>query len=154
MKKLLFALAVTAALTACGKTEEAAPATDAAPADAAAPATDAAPADTTAPATDAAAPAADAAAPATDAMAPATDAAAPATDAAATASLPKECEDYLARAQACFDKAGAGGAAMRAGFDQTRAAWDALDATSKAALGPACTQANDAFNQTAQALGC
>ena len=133
MNKLLIAVALCAALTACKK-EEAAPAADAAApaAEAAAPA--AAPADAAAPA---AAPAADAAA-------------AP----AAASALPKECEDYIARAQACFDKASgnAASAAMRASFDKVRAEWEASPA--KDSLGIGCKAANDAFAQTAAMLKC
>ncbi|HRO62209.1 hypothetical protein [Thermomonas sp.] len=126
MNKLLIALALCAALTACKK-EEAAPAADAA-----------------APAAEAAAPAADAAA------APAADTAA----APAASSLPQECNDYIARAQACFDKASgnAASAALRASFDKVRSEWEA--SPYKDTLGVGCKAANDAFAQTAAMLKC
>ena len=140
MKKLLIAVALCAALGACKK-EEAAPA-----ADAAAPAAEAA-----APAADAAAPAADAAAAPADAAAPAADAAAPA---AAASTLPKECEDYIARAQACFNKStgNAAATALQQAFDKTRASWEAM--ADKSALGMGCKAANDQFAQTAAMLKC
>ncbi|MCC7096854.1 MAG: hypothetical protein IT472_06730 [Thermomonas sp.] len=126
MNKLLIAVALCAALTACKK-EEAAPAADAA-----------------APAAETAAPAADAPA------APAAETAA----APAASSLPKECEDYIARAQACFDKSSnnAASAALKQAFEDTRAQWAA--SPYKDTLGVGCKAANDAFAQTAAMLKC
>ncbi len=68
--------------------------------------------------------------------------------------LPQECEDYLARDQACFAKSSgnAAAAAMQQGFDQTRAAWDAVADKSTLAVG--CKAATDAFAQTAAMLKC
>ena len=128
MNKLLIAVALCAALTACKK-EEAAPAADAA------------------------APAAEAAAPAADAAAPATDAA-PVADTAAASTLPQECNDYIARAQACFEKASnnVASAALRASFDKVRSEWEA--SPYKDSLGAGCKAANDAFAQTAATLSC
>lgn len=118
MNKLLIAVALCAALTACKKEE--------------------------------AAPAADAAAPAAEAAAPAADAAA----APAASSLPQECNDYIARAQACFDKASgnAASAALRASFDKVRSEWEASPYKDSLAVG--CKAANDAFAQTAAMLKC
>lgn len=126
MNKLLIAVALCAALTACKK-EEAAPA-----------------ADMTAPA------AAETAAPAD--AAPAEPAATDAAPAAST--LPQACEDYLTRAQACFDKASnnAAAAALKQAFDSTRASWES--APDKSVLADACKMANDQFAQTAATLKC
>ena len=128
MKKLVIAIALCAALAACKK-EDAAPAADVA-----------------APAADTAAPADDAMAPAGDAMA---DAAAP-----AASDLPQECEDYLARTQACFAQSSgnAAAAAFQQGVDQTRAASDAV--ADKSTLAAGCKMANDQFAQTAAMLKC
>jgi hypothetical protein len=141
MNKLLIALALGVALTACKKEDAAAPATDAA-----------APAAASAPAIPAnhpvlGTPAADAAA--APAAADATAAAAP-----ANSGLPKECEDYLNRTKACFAKAGgnAAAAAFQQGIDQTKSQWEAM--ADKSGLGAACKAANDAFAQTAAALKC
>lgn len=124
MNKLVIAIALCAALAACKKEE--APAADAA-----------------------ATPAADtAAAPAASTTEPA------AAPAAVGASLPKECQDYLARAKACFTKAG-NPAAVQA-FDQAIAQaetqWNQM--ADKSQLGPVCKSANDQFSQTATMLKC
>jgi hypothetical protein len=124
MNKLVIAIALCAALAACKKEE--APAADAA-----------------------ATPAADTAA------APAASTTEPAAPAAAVgASLPKECQDYLARAKACFTKAG-NPAAVQA-FDQAIAQaetqWNQM--ADKSQLGPVCKSANDQFSQTATMLKC
>lgn len=133
MNKLIIAVALCAALAACKKDDTAAPAD-------------------TAPAADTAAPAADAAMPAD----PAADAAMPATDAAAPmqAGLPQECEDYINRMKACVEKSGGNAAVAQyqAALDQNRAQWEATP--DKAALIPACKQANDSFAQMAAALKC
>ena len=107
-----------------------------------------------APAADAAAPAAETAAPVTEA-APAATEAAPADAAAPVASgLPQVCEDYLARAKACFDKAGGNGSAsaFQQGVDQVKAQWDQV--ADKSALEAGCKAANDQFAQTASILKC
>lgn len=125
MKKLLVLVAVAAALTACSKKEEA----PVAPAPAAAPAP---------------APAAPAAPAAPVAAAPT----------ASAADLPQECNDYLAKAQACVSsQSGAAADAMKAGVEQTKAAWASMG-TDKAALGQACKAASDAFAAQAAALKC
>lgn len=98
-----------------------------------------------APASETAAPAA----PATDA-APAAEGAAPA---AAASDLPQACNDYVARAEACFAKAAPDAAAMmRTSFDATVAEWK--KAEDKSSLGDACKQMNDMFAETAKALSC
>lgn len=134
MNKLMIAAALAVFLAACAKQEAEAPAADAAAA-------------TEAPAAEAAATEATdaAAAPAADAVA----------DAAVDASgLPQACEDYLARAKACFDKAGANGAAaaFQQGVDQVKASWDQV--ADKSSLSTACQAANDQFAQTASMLKC
>ncbi|HZF98064.1 MAG TPA: DUF5339 domain-containing protein [Pseudoxanthomonas sp.] len=141
MKKLLIALALCTALSACNKDETAAPATTGNETPAAAPA---------APAPAAPAPAAPA-----ETIPPAADpAAAPGTTGdAATASttLPPACEAYFKRAEACFTKAGAGGEAMKSAFEQSRSQMATMPA---AQMEAGCTAANDAFAQTAAAMKC
>jgi hypothetical protein len=130
MNKLVIAIALCAALAACKK-EDAAPAADA-----------------TAPA----APAADAAAPAADpAAAPAADVNAPAI--ASGSGLPKECEDYINRAKACFAKANpVAAAAFQKSLDESKANW--LATTDKTTLAQQCTEANTQFAQAAAAMKC
>ncbi|WP_242112637.1 hypothetical protein [Luteimonas aquatica] len=98
------------------------------------------------------APAADAAA-APAAEAPAAEAAA-APAATPGSTLPQECQDYLARARACFSKAG--NAAAVSAFDgavkQAEAQWNQM--ADKSQLGPVCKNANDQFSQQAAALKC
>lgn len=96
----------------------------------------------------------DEAAPAADPVA-APDAMAPAADPApmVQAGLPKECEDYLNRAKACFAKANpAMASAFQKSLDDSKAQWDAM--TDKAGLASACTTANDQFSQAVAALKC
>ena len=140
MKKLLIALALCTALSACNKDEPAAPATTGAETPAAAPA-----------APEAAAPAP--AAPAENIPPAADPAAAGTTGDAATASatLPPACEAYFKRAEACFTKAGAGGEAMKTAFEQSRSQMATMPA---AQMEAGCTAANDAFAQTAAAMKC
>jgi hypothetical protein len=139
MKKLLIALALCTALSACNKEETAAPATTGNETPATAPA-----------APEAAAPAP--AAPAEN-IPPAVDPAAAAPGDAATASttLPPACEAYFKRAEACFTKAGAGGEAMKTAFEQSRSQMATMPA---AQMEAGCTAANDAFAQTAAAMKC
>lgn len=129
MNKLLIAVALCAALTACKK-EEAAPAADAAAPAASAPAADAT------------------AAPAADAPA------APAEEAASASSLPADCEAYLTRVQACVDKAGSNPAsdAVKQGLETTRQQWAGI--SNQDALASACKMANDQFAATAASLKC
>lgn len=129
--KIFLALALCGLLAACNKAEETAPAADSA-APAAEATTEAAPAE----GMSEAAPAAEAA---------------PAETAAAD--LPKECSDYISRAEACFAKAAPDAAAMmKTSFDATVAEWK--NAVDKSSLGEACKQMNDMFAQTAAALSC
>lgn len=86
----------------------------------------------------------------------ATPAAAPAPAAAPTASadIPKECQDYLDKMNACIGKqSGAAADAMKSSMDQTKAAWAGMSAD-KAALGAACKAASDAFAAQATAMNC
>lgn len=71
---------------------------------------------------------------------------------AATDELPPACEAYLARATACYDKAGAAGGQMKQGMEQVRAGWKAMP--DKSQLEAACKAADQQFAQTAAALGC
>ncbi len=93
-------------------------------------------------------------APAAEAATPAAEAAAPADAAPVASNLPQACEDYLTRAQACFDKSSgnAASAALKQAFDTTRASWES--AADKSVLGDACKMANDQFAQTATMLKC
>ncbi|WP_162407513.1 DUF5339 domain-containing protein [Pseudoxanthomonas jiangsuensis] len=128
MNKLMTVAALAVLLAACAKKEAEAPAAETAPA----------------PAAEAAA------APAAAEPAPvAADAAAP-----AASNLPQACEDYLARAKACFEKSGgnASAAAFQQGVDQARAQWESL--SDKSGLEVACKTANDSFSQTAAMLKC
>ena len=78
--------------------------------------------------------------------------------AAATTSsdLPAECEAYLTRAAACYEKAAAANGAaveqMKQGLEQVRTQWNAVP--DKSQLGSACTMANDQFAQTVSMLKC
>ena len=134
---LLLAVALAVVLTACAKPEAEAPATaDAAPAAEAA--------------TEATAEAATEAA--TEAAADATDAVAEAADAGSD--LPQACSDYLARARACFEKAGGNAAlaSFQQGVDMAEAEWNKV--ADKSALASACTTANEHFAAAASALQC
>src|SRR5690606_14860675 len=63
-------------------------------------------------------------------------------DAATGSDLPHACSDYLARARACFEKAGnnAALAACQEGVDMAEAEWN--KAADKSALASACALAN------------
>jgi hypothetical protein len=72
----------------------------------------------------------------------------------AAGSIPKECQDYLDRVNACASKqGGAAGDAIKAGMEQTKAAWSNLSGN-QAALGGACKAATDAFAAQASAMKC
>ena len=138
MKKLLIALALCTALSACKKDEPAAPTTTGAETPAAAPA---------APEANAPAPAAPA-----ETTPPATDpAVAPGDAATASTALPPACEEYFKRAEACFTQAGAAGEAMKSAFEQSRQQMATMPA---AQMEAGCKAANDAFAQTAAAMNC
>lgn len=91
------------------------------------------------------------------ATAPAAAPAAPEPAAAPTASaadLPQECNDYLAKVQACVSsQSGAAADAMKSSLDQTKATWASMGGD-KAALGQACKAASDAFATQATAMKC
>jgi len=70
----------------------------------------------------------------------------------AASGLPAACEAYLARATACYDKAGAAGEQMRQGMQQVREGWKAIP--DQGQLEAACKTADQQFSQTATALGC
>lgn len=128
MKKLFALISIVAALSACSKAPDAPAAPAAAPA----------PAAVTAPAAE-------------PATAPA--ASAPAV-AVAASDLPKECTDYLEKVNACVSKqSGAAADAVKAGMEQTKAAWANMG-TDKTALGNACKSASDAFAAQAAAMKC
>ena len=129
---LLLAVALAVVLTACAKPEAEAPAAvDAAPA-----------AEAT---TDAAVEGAEVA-----------DAAEATADAGAVdgSDMPQACADYLARARACFEKAGSNAAlaSFQQGVDMAEAEWKKV--ADKTALASACTTANEHFAAAASALQC
>jgi hypothetical protein len=68
---------------------------------------------------------------------------------------PPECEAYIERVGKCVDKISASNpaaAVFKQQLETSRAQWAAM--TDKAALASVCTRANEAFNQSAQALKC
>lgn len=128
MKKLIALIAIAVTLTACSKTETTPGAAAVEPAAAPAPA----------------APSAAAAPPAVPI----------ASGTTASADIPKDCQDYLDKVNACVSKqSGAAGDAMKASMEQTKAAWASMGAD-KAALATACKAVNDAFAQQATAMKC
>lgn len=132
---LLLAIALAVVLGACSKPEAEAPAAGDAPA---APAADAPAADTAA---------------ATDA-AEGADAAETADAAVAGSDMPQACSDYLARARACFEKAGNNAAlsTFQDGVNMMEAEWQKV--ADKSALASACETANEQFATAASALQC
>ena len=66
--------------------------------------------------------------------------------------LPASCEAYLARAAACYDKAGAAAAPMKQSLEQVRAGWKSLPDPSQ--MDAACKAAEAQFAATAKSLGC
>jgi len=75
-------------------------------------------------------------------------------DAATGSDLPQACSDYLARARACFEKAGnnAALASFQEGVDMAEAEWNKVE--DKSALASACEMANDNFAAAVTALQC
>jgi len=152
MKKIVALLAICTALAACDDKAKTAETT--APAAASSGATQpetkpAAAPETPAPA---AAPAeAPAAQPAEQAPAQTTEAK---PEASAASALPKECDDYIARVKACVAKAGGSSASeqFEKSLDQAKSQWDAVQ--DKSQLAPACTAANEQFNQMVGMLKC
>ena len=77
---------------------------------------------------------------------------APAPEPAAATTLPAECEAYLAKVNACVEKLGAAGDAVKQGLETTRESWKQVPQES---LGEACKQASEMFEQQAgKAMGC
>lgn len=70
----------------------------------------------------------------------------------AASDLPAACESYLARANACYDKAGPGAAAMKQGLEQMRAGWKALPDPQQ--MEAACKAADAQFAAMTASLGC
>ena len=66
--------------------------------------------------------------------------------------LPASCEAYLARASACYDKAGAAAEPMKQSLEQVRAGWKSLPDPSQ--LDAACKAADTQFAATARTMGC
>jgi len=76
------------------------------------------------------------------------------TSTAAAGSIPKECQDYLDRVNACVGKqSGPAGDAIKASMEQTKAAWASMSGN-QAALSSACKAATDAFATQATAMKC
>ena len=69
-----------------------------------------------------------------------------------------ECDDYLAKYEACVDSKvpEAARAQLKASFEATRKSWQSLAATpqGKAGLAQACKAAHDAAKQSMAAYGC
>jgi hypothetical protein len=79
---------------------------------------------------------------------------APAATATASADIPKECQDYFDKVNACVSKqSGAAGDAIKASMEQTKAAWAGMGAD-KAQLSAACKAVSDAFTAQAAAMKC
>ena len=79
---------------------------------------------------------------------------APAAATAAASDLPKECQEYLDKVNACVSKqSGAAGDAIKAGMEQTKAAWGMMG-TDKTALAAACKAVSDGFAAQASMLKC
>ena len=84
---------------------------------------------------------------------PAPSSAAPAPGAAA--SVPAECEAYVAKINACMDKLGSGNpaaAAIKEQLDAARSQWAAV--SDKTQLAAQCKQSSDTFAQSASQMGC
>lgn len=130
---MLVLAASVGVLAGCNKSDEkaAAPAASSAPAPAATP-----PASTPAPTT-----------PAPSATTP------PATG--ATASVPAECEAYLAKVNACMDKLGSSNpaaASIKQQLESAKSQWAAIP--DKTQLAAQCKQSSDLFAQSATQMGC
>lgn len=138
MPRLLVAALIAVAFSACQKQEPAAPAP--------------------APASEPAPPAETAAAPAPEA-APVPAEAAPAENLPATGAIGvAECDDYLAKYEACVaDKVPeAARASLEASLDATRAAWAQAVATpgGRDSLAAACKSMHESSRPSMQAYGC
>ncbi|WP_258130591.1 DUF5339 family protein [Achromobacter anxifer] len=78
-----------------------------------------------------------------------------APSAGATASVPPECEAYLAKVNACMDKLGSANpaaAAIKEQLDAARTQWGAI--SDKTQLAAQCKQSSDSFAQSASQMGC
>lgn len=106
----------------------------------------------------AAAPAASSApAPAATTPAPTTPAPSATTTPAtgATASVPAECEAYLAKVNACMDKLGSSNpaaASIKQQLESAKSQWAAIP--DKTQLAAQCKQSSDLFAQSATQMGC
>ena len=132
---LVLAITATLALAACQKQEAATPAADTAAPAASTPASEPAPA--------------------------AEPAAAPADATAAAATVESlgvpECDDYLAKYEACISAhvPAAAQAAFKQSLDQTRAGWkQAIASGGKDSLAAACTQMKASASASLKAYGC
>lgn len=75
--------------------------------------------------------------------------------AGATASVPAECEAYLAKLSACMDKLGSGNpaaASIKQQLDAAKVQWGAIG--DKTQLAAQCKQSSDMFTQSASQMGC
>ena len=69
--------------------------------------------------------------------------------------LPPACDAYITKVDSCVKSLGSGNpaaATFKQTMDQTRSSWANIQ--DKAALANMCKQANDAFAQSASAMGC
>jgi 3-oxoacyl-[acyl-carrier protein] reductase len=90
--------------------------------------------------------------PAESAPAPAAEKPAEPAPAPQASSLPAECEAYLSKVNACVEKLGAAGDAVKQGLETTREGWKQVP---QEALGEACKQATEQFEQqVSKAMGC
>lgn len=86
---------------------------------------------------------------------PATSPSSAAPAAGTAASVPGECEAYVAKINACMDKLGSGNpaaAAIKEQLDAARAQWGAV--SDKTQLAAQCKQSSDTFTQSASQMGC
>ncbi|RIJ00375.1 glutaconyl-CoA decarboxylase subunit gamma [Achromobacter sp. K91] len=86
---------------------------------------------------------------------PATSPSSAAPAAGTAASVPAECEAYVAKINACMDKLGSGNpaaAAIKEQLDAARAQWGAV--SDKTQLAAQCKQSSDTFTQSASQMGC
>lgn len=94
-------------------------------------------------------------APVTPAPAPAAPAPSATPPAAASATVPAECEAYLAKVNACMDKLGnsnPAAASIKQQLDSAKAQWAAV--SDKTQLAAQCKQSSDLFAQSASQMGC
>lgn len=72
-----------------------------------------------------------------------------------TASVPAECEAYLAKVSACMDKLGSSNpaaASIKQQLDSAKSQWAAIP--DKTQLAAQCKQSSDLFAQSATQMGC